>query len=60
VQRVSKVPQPVAQKGALGREVPVISTLLAGTIIAENVPEVRALFFVARLIEQARVPFDCG
>lgn len=36
VQRVSKVPQPVGQKGALGREVPAISTLLAGTIIAER------------------------
>jgi hypothetical protein len=33
---------------------------LAGTIIAEIVPEVRVLFFTARLIEQVRVPFDVG
>ncbi|HET8671060.1 MAG TPA: hypothetical protein VFM05_10660, partial [Candidatus Saccharimonadales bacterium] len=60
VQRLSKVPQLVGQKRALGREIPTISTLLAGTIIAENVPEVPALFFEARLIEQGRVPFNCG
>ena len=60
VQRVSKVPQPVGKSAHYGEEVPAISTLLAGTIIAENVPEVRALFFEARLIGQGRVPFNCG
>jgi len=33
---------------------------LAGTIIAEIVREVRVSFFNARLIEQERVPFECG
>jgi hypothetical protein len=36
------------------------SMLLAGTIIAENLPEVRVLFFEARLIEQVPVPLNCG
>jgi hypothetical protein len=33
---------------------------LAGTIIAKIVPEVRVLFFKARLIEQVRAPLNVG
>ena len=36
-QRLSKVPQPVEQKRAMGKEILAISTLLAGTIIAKSV-----------------------
>ena len=57
VQRVSKVPQPVGKSALYGEEVPAISTLLAGTIIAENVPEVRALFFEGTS-SLGKCPFD--
>jgi hypothetical protein len=61
VQRVSKVPQPVGKKAALVGELPAISTLSGGTIIAEQrTRSFGPLIFEARLIEQARLPFNVG
>jgi hypothetical protein len=61
IQRLRKVPQPVWAKARIAeRNLKEIRCSLAGTTIAEIVPEVRVLFFKARLIEQVRVPFEGG
>jgi len=44
-------------KAQCGENFSVISTLLAGTIIAKDIQEVRALFFEAGAIEQVCLPF---
>jgi hypothetical protein len=57
VQRVSKVPQPVGPKRAVGKENLGISTLLAGTNIAETHKKFSPCSLRQEFIEQVRLSF---
>jgi hypothetical protein len=55
-----KVHQSKRESSQCGEKFQQIRRSLAGTVIAEIVPEVRVLLFKARLIEQVRVAFEGG
>jgi hypothetical protein len=55
-----KVHQSKRESSQCGEKFQQIRRSLAGTTIADIVPEVRVLFFKARLIEQVRAPLNVG